>query len=367
LSRVGIYTDQVYNIVHQNKSFTYLPFGKTEALPIIIIGKEHCYESSKELPIGKLDEAISAAAHIEEVAPFQGVNYYIAEVIDRDKTRINFFTIKQSVYKKFSSSSVVIIPESMLIYCLLNKSTSSSELQSIRTNSHLSAFLNKDGFKSLVKNQNQGELESIVQHLVLTQEESAVYDENDYIKISLKQLLLLPKYCYRQIFNFMPFKQRLNVLPLRLMAASSIAIVFCYLLLSSGWLYYQKDSLEQKLSEQRDSLNEVFSLQKSFEDEIALQHAYKNNKKLSELTSNVWQVLLPLISTNSEILSINYFNGEYTMRVKSKKSTDVIQFLSDNLLITAPKMVSPAVKSRGKEIITLKFSLLNKVRSYEPA
>jgi hypothetical protein len=76
-------------------------------------------------------------------------------------------------------------------------------------------------------------------------------------------------------------------------------------------------------------------------------------------------VLLDLVSIDAELMAVSYFDKVYSIRVKSKKSTDVIEFLSKQKTISPPKLVSPAVKSRGREIIKLTFKYIGEESSNE--
>ena len=357
LSNVAIYSNELYSLVKQEQQLTSSS-SKIETNPaIVIVGREHCFECTKDIPIGKFDEAIQAASFVDNIAPFSGVNYFVAESISSEKTRIHYFMIKQSIYDEFSRSSLVIVPESLLVYLYLKKDKVPGIAKLKRNKGYLFATLNNDGFKSFISESGELEINQLLQYSIATNEVSVNVSHNDFLNNQLKAFFGLPRYCYKQVFNFFPIRKYLYLLPAKLMSVTISCIILLYFCISSSWLYFQGSNLDSELSEQRELLNDVFALQASLDEERAFQAGIANNTKLSTITSDVWLVILPLISTNSEVLSITYTSDEYTIRVKSPRSSEVIQFLSDNKNITTPKIVSPAIKSRGKEIISVKFSI----------
>jgi hypothetical protein len=137
------------------------------------------------------------------------------------------------------------------------------------------------------------------------------------------------------------------------------------MLSSSAWLLYKANNAETSLFSQKQSLNQVFALQSTMLEASQANQALSNNTKISEITSPVWSVLLDLVSIDAELLAVSYFDKVYSIRVKSEKSTDVIEFLSKQKTISPPKLVSPAVKSRGREIIKLTFKYIGEESSNE--
>ena len=64
-----------------------------------------------------------------------------------------------------------------------------------------------------------------------------------------------------------------------------------------------------------------------------------------------------IASIDVNVLSLRIESGEIFIRTKSKQATDVLERLASMENVTSPQMTSPIVKSRGDEIITVKFSL----------
>jgi len=295
-----------------------------------------------------------------DVAPFHGQTYFYAEPQEAGKTRVYFFTIKQSVYDLFSSQSLVIIPETLLALRYLQKKKESASVEAQRHNTRILSSIQKDKFVSLMLKPNNEHINQVVQHSLVNFSEREVLDEPHYLSVLSKQLFGLPLYVYLQSFNTASVKKRVSELPLKVLGLTSAAIVSGYFIFVSAWLYLQNNAVEENLALQQKALNDVFTLQASIDKEKELLSQLADNKKASIVTTHVWPVLLELIRTNAEILSINYFDNQYTVRVKSIRSTDVVQFLSDNKETSSPEVTSAVVKSRGKEIITVKFSMVEK-------
>ena len=90
--------------------------GVSESKALLtIVGKEHTFDTHKDLPISSKKEALLAAKHMKGVAPFAGQIYTAASSLDGGKTRVYFFAIKQTFIDEQCRNSLFILPESYLM------------------------------------------------------------------------------------------------------------------------------------------------------------------------------------------------------------------------------------------------------------
>ena len=360
LSTAGIFTEQFYAFDKKDGELCLKKARGDKIRPVVVIGREHCYECRRDLPIGKIDEARKAAMMMDDLSPFPGVNFFLLESLGSDKTRVHFYIIKQDTYQQLAGRSWFLVPESMLLHLALQQETAASSAQVTLGSRKLFSYHSKDGFKSALVKSSTSELNFIAQHSSGAVEQAIEYNEASYPRLLLQSLRHLPGYTYAQVFN----KNRLVVfakkLPLKAMALAGAGVFIAYLALSSLWLYSQQSYLAAQIEQQRANLDEVFSLQSALNKLVNRHEELASNRKLPVVTSSVWEILTQVIEQDAELLSVNYFNNEYTVRIKAQKSTPIVQYLSENNAITTPKMVAPVVKSRGKEILSVKFSLLTK-------
>ncbi len=296
---------------------------------------------------------------MDDLAPFSGVNFFLIESLTRDSSRIHFFVVRKSVYDLLAKKSWLLFPESMLIKQALNKQLTSNVIIADIAERQIIAYKTNDGFKSVLKD-GTDQLNKIAQYSAGQLDEAKKLTTQHYSALLLRSAFTLPRYCYQQAFNLPRFISLWKNVPIKFVAIACSLVFFTYLALSSAWLSYQQTRLSNEITQQKDQLEKVFSLQAAINKELAAQKQLAKIKNLSLITANVWPLLLELVEQNTELLSVNFENGEYTVRMRSKKSTTIMQFLSDNKSITTPIMASPVVKNRGKEIMTVRFSLINK-------
>jgi hypothetical protein len=367
LQYVGHYTNKLQKISLSEGKYV-VNITDNDHFPIVIIGREHCYESFRDLPIAKAEEAIAAASHLGDVSPFEGVSYFVVQSLADDKTRIHFCTIKQEIFELFSSRALIIIPESILLFGILQKNAQRKYALKYQSKSRgLAAVYKHQRFTSIIKEASADDFD-IPQQMIdieLDSNKIDVISESDYYKKLTKQLIKLPRYVIKSAFNALPFKQKVHTLPVKTSLIAGLSVFLFYMLSSSAWLLYKANNAETNLFSQKQSLNQVFALQSTMLEASQANQALSNNTKISEITSPVWSVLLDLVSIDAELLAVSYFDKEYSIRVKSEKSTDVIEFLSKQKTISPPKLVSPAVKSRGREIIKLTFKYIGEESSNE--
>lgn len=350
---VGLYTDQLYALKPENGKPVLTPKNK---LPISIVGREHCFECVKVLPIGKLNEANKAASMMPNPAPFDGKVFYLANSVGPDKTQVTFFVIKQNVYEKLKASSWVILPESLLIASELIKSSSNVKGRYSIGTRQLDAYIVDGAFKSIVVDENDF-LVQLANSQSGNIETSINKKDQQYVYSLLLAFAKLPAKSYGDALNKARAKQLFGLIPYKLLGATVAATLTVYLAFSSLWLSWQLSDVEQQLSEQQNNLNEVFKLQKSLNAEQDFYRALATNSRVTEVTSPVWAHVLGLVGSNTEVLSARYENNQFSLRLKAAKATEAMGVLSENRSLLLPQMTSSVTKSRGKEIFSVQFGL----------
>lgn len=353
----GIYIKQYYAFSKTEKGMILKEHPKNFKRPVLIIGREHCYECSRDLPIARIDEARKAAMMMEDIAPYQSVNFFLIESLNSDSCRIHFFAIEKLLYLELAKHSWLLLPESLLIKQAFTKHLKSNAISAQVVNRQITAYQTNDGFKSIITNDGHLNLDELAQYSAAQLDEPEVLTSQQYAKILIQNVFSLPRYCYQQGINSARFISWLKAQPLKIIAVTASSMFALYLGLSSLWLIYQQNSLHAQIDKQKNELEHVFHLKSEISAEFNKQAKLAKIDNLSLVTANVWPLLFNIIEKNSELLSVNFQDGKYTVRMKVVKSTEILQQLSESTLITNPTMVSPVMKSHGKEIMAIKFSL----------
>jgi len=361
LNKVGFYTDKLYlqgQEISTDAFYNAQPGNNPP--PVIIIGREHCFECIKEIPINKIEEAKKAAKLIDDIAPFDGVSFFYVEIIANEKARIHYFVVKDDVFQQFSHKAFILVPEGMLIYAYMKrKNLLNTKLVANYDGRVFTAYNTVDGYKTVISQQQVTVgLNQIIEHAHVHFENELNYDIAKYRKLLIQELFKLPPFCMAQIINTQPLTEFSTTIPYKKLSLLSAVFFSFYMATTSAWLYLYEQQLAGEISDQRGQLNEVFALQSAFEVETEKYQVFAGNQEFSKLTSLIWPTIFGLIDNGGEILTVRHENESFTLRVKADKSTDVIEFLAKQADITQPTMVSPVIKSRGKEIVTLNFSLV---------
>lgn len=325
---------------------------------LTIVGKEYTFETHKDLPIASRKEALLAAKHMKDVAPFVGQTYTVATSLEDGKTRVYFFTVKQSFIENQCRDSLFIIPESYLLFAGLSKGTVPNSIEGLFQQRSIKAALSKDGF-SCMHSDTLGNREYGFDLADQNNLKSKTFEGSDYIKQLFRNITLLPSTAYNQALNFTLLKSFWS--PHSAKVASIVAATFftLYMSLASGYLIFKENSLSARLAEQQSSINELFEQQGQLEEMNAQLKALAENPLFEELSAPLWLLITELADNGADVSLVSSTGRDVTLRMKAAKSTDIMHFLAGSSALERPEIVSPAVKSGGKELFTVKFTLVS--------
>ena len=353
VNKIKFFTAQELSLEVSNSNV--ITFGNEHAIGsklISVIGKEHSFECTKELPISSQKEALVAASHMTNIAPFPGKTFFIAEKIGSDKTLIHCFTVKQDIYDKAVQNSLFVVPESLLLFSALKKSKA-RRIEAEFNRRIIVSSNDVSGFECFLKQAND---HTFSFPNLETQIESEKLSAHDYFSFIINQLFALPLDIYQQAINISSLTSKVMALPLKQMALTAIVTFSIYMIGVSSYLSYKDSSLTAQINEQQSSLNELFLKQRDIEKRQAQLRELAENSEFSQLSAPLWSLVIELFKNGAEFSLISFLDNEISLRLKAEKSTEVMQFLSAHPQVFQPTLVSPAVKTRGKELFTVKFT-----------
>lgn len=373
-SRVGIVTkanlevEQIINVSKLIGYFTQFLYSKnTETRHdgkklICIVGREYCYESTKELPIAKLDEAIKAAQLLDDIAPFSGRRYFLVDKTQSDRSRITFFVINQKFLEQIERRAWMIIPESLLTKQWLDshKKEGGSFLTAKQQGRSLLAYRTESEFRSQLATDEDTENDFFSKQFSGIAKNNIELSEDKTEAMLLESIAGLPTFVLKQSFNSARLKRLFSGVPWLNGALLFSGMFALYLAMSSLYLYVKSERVASQLAEQRTQLNEVFALQSKYDNLASQLVGLENNAELDSITSSVWSVIFELLNHKDlDILSFQYEAGMFSLRTKSIKATDVIERVSKMSTITDVELTSPVVKSGNRELLSFKFRLVS--------
>lgn len=311
---------------------------------IAVVGKEYCFESTKELPIGSKEEALKAAKLDVDSAPFAGKRYVRVEKLDVHRVAVTHCTVKQTVYEQLIQQFWFVIPEPLLVreYLIREKRP---QMESAMGHRQVIASIAGSDFRMQVAYSNEGK--------------QAADQTNAYVQLLLEQLKILGS-ALRQSLVTERLQAWFDKLPLKGMAITAFVIFSAYLAGSSMWLMNKEQSLQEQLALQQTDLDSVFALQNQLSSSQRIMSGWQNEPRLQQLSAPVWSVVLDWLKQDVEILAFTYDGIKFKVRGKADKATDAIAGLSQFEQISEPESVAPVVKSRDKEIFTVEFTMRDK-------
>lgn len=322
--------------------------GERNFSPIVIVAREHVYESYRDVPVTKTQEVIQIAKNMTDVAPFYGKTFFYIVSLSAEKSRIYFFTVIQDVYEKCEINSLFVIPENLLY---LVKS-----LQAKGENSY--SLKRTDGL--VYVNFLANEFSTEMLNTPVDNPELNFKSEQEVIEYWLASLTQLPKYVYSNAFNSELMKRLGKKFPLKAVSAVAGVSFMIYMVGVSFWLSIENKRVTDEISEQRSALNHVFQIQQELNDKKELAQQLQENAGRFNGSTDIWRITLALVEQNMQVVRLSFNEPTYSMTIKSDKATDAISLLSSMEQITQPQIDSPAIKSRGKELVSLSFQLNRK-------
>lgn len=311
--------------------------------PLMIIGKEHCFETTRELPIGRINEAVKAARMMDDVAPFKGRRYFLVESLSDSRTLVTFCTVKQDVYQKLYTDAWLLLPEPLLIKLQMSKEAFSehSQLTFSIGSRKLSVIRQGLNFRC--------QLGGNVADETLT--------GKDYTDFLINSLSRLPSHLALQAINQERITGIAKSIPWKRCGIASALVFTLYLAMTSLWLGGYEQHLQEKITAQRSELDTVFALQRQLEQYDEKIASWRSEPTIAKSLSGIWPVVLDLIDQNVEILSFTLDEEGIVIRGRADKATDAIAFLAERPEITLPESISPVAKSQRREIFAVRFQL----------
>jgi len=139
--------------------------------------------------------------------------------------------------------------------------------------------------------------------------------------------------------------------------ALPFTVVFsCYLALSSTYLLYKQQSLQQHAG-QNSEVAVALKQQLVLDKQLTRYNAFKGFIAGQTNHTPLWLVLADIFPT-AKFTNIRVTNNRYVLRGSATKATDLLEALSDNKQVVSAKFDFPTRKNRGRESFVISFELI---------
>lgn len=280
---------------------------------------------------------------------------------------MTFWVVNPESLTGLSIKPWLIFPESYLISLGLAEGIEVAEIP--RVNNTL--FISKTGKRltSGLQSVNTPNLQNFCFSTgsALTAQNSQIFSaqHNDLSALIYQGLKSLPLSQW-QAFTLKKQSKGANQFPWKAASILSGLLLTLYLTISSVYLVYQEQQLQQQLQAQTQQVNEALSLQKKYNKEKQWQAQLVTPLQQSTAHWQVWPIALDAIKVGAKVQTILYKHGVFRVNGqtdKGVKATDVLAKLSENPNVELPKFASPVRARHGQEKFAITFALKSPINS----
>jgi len=129
-----------------------------------------------------------------------------------------------------------------------------------------------------------------------------------------------------------------------------------YLAISSSYLAYKKNNLENKLSAQRQEVNDAFEQQNTYDKNKEKYQSLKVFLADKQPHSAIWLVLAQVIE-QAKFSYVKLANNRYNIRGVSPKATQLLEELTKNVYVKEALFENPTRTTRKGELFSISLLL----------
>lgn len=346
--------------------FQPYPARKAGSARIIILGRQHYFETRKTYPVHTLKE-LRAAISLDapELSPWPAAQP-VYQVVSRQpgQMRVNIWFPNPAIAARLAKAWLVI-PESLLI-----ARASCNRLLHIQAPQPWFLYTSESGLitsqqaKGLYADQNVfaglTPLDADQMHVVPQREIWSFYHQG-ILKLSSQDIAGL---WVAQQRLALPDAARLKTL-----STLAAALFIVYTGASSAWLVYTKNQLEQAVSSTRANTDAELALESELE-QMAARHTQLSQALTTGTSSALALAVYPHFSGQvSQLQRLGFTGQQVELSVVTPSATDLLETLSDNPAITRVSFSGPVQGNRrgNGDQATLVFGLRPTAKSLTTA
>jgi len=131
-----------------------------------------------------------------------------------------------------------------------------------------------------------------------------------------------------------------------------------YLALSSAYIMYQKNNLEQALANQGEKVSIALTQQNTFDKQFQRYTALQSFFEVKKTKSNIWLLMSDLYPYVT-LSNVRLIGERFVVRGKAPIATQILEKISNKDFVLDAKFDFPTRKYRGQEEFVISFELMN--------
>ncbi|WP_281556603.1 hypothetical protein [Thalassomonas sp. RHCl1] len=352
LCRVAGYYSQgnLYRLTYNNGEVSFSPAEENAPAPLIlVVAREYYQEQVKSYPVEE-KKAIDGLLRLEYARG--PVKYHITDIAN-GSSHVNIWQFSPDLPK-----AKLIIPESFLLNLLL---------------SNQEVLVNESNNQCLfVAKANQAVVSSLSGALIIDVERfctsAGIALPQQTYQINQEQLperLLtgLASCHLNKLLSFVNnFSVRDNTSLVKGFALPALLTGSLYLFISSLWLLWQNNDLQQQVQHQQEDVMQAVTLRDEFSQDLQQLELLGNFLTSKASKAAVWLIVAEIYE-EAEITALRYSNGRFILLGKTSKATNFLAKLADNPLVENAKFDLPVRKTKKSDHFTISFMLKDRFTS----
>jgi len=331
--------------------------AKNNAKPLLIVSRNFYVESIKNYPITNKKELHKLLKlETSTLSNEEGNIFYHSWQANHDKnnnqSQVNIWQLNNDVPNAF-----LRIPESLLLALALpthtvmqkqaNKDVYITRINGLIHSLSESAIINSADTFAMSVGINQKTQKQVVPSAQLA----------EAFALGIKKLTL------PILASFIKAPKKVERLQLVKTISLPFILVFsAYLALTSAYIVYKKNNLQQQLASQSSNVSIALKQQVDSDEKLAQYDSLKIFLSKQTSHSSLWLIMSDLFPT-AKFSNIRVNNSRYVLRGSAIKATKVLELLSKHKQVQEAKFDFPTQKNRGRENFVISFKLVRMVKT----
>lgn len=358
LARIGFRSDVAYGFSYQDEcaSLDSITTEEHPRLWILIVAREHYFESVKDYPIGNLKDLKSIISQEPWNFPYQGEKFVNFERLSPQSFQVTTWVVKEDVYSGLVDRPLLLIPETAAMAAVLGEVS----IEYTRLGQTVQLSKTVDGLRSKLDRSKCSEPVENESILAATVDFRFLGDE-PFEKLESKQFPLALVKGVWALIKVAPLRFRVQsrsvAYPWRALGKVASFTVLAYLALSSAYISLTGHFQETRIDRLTAKVEPVSVWRRSSLD-------YQNqlnviNGGLQSVKPNwiLGDISLDLIKTGVTIRSIRSENSDVVLFLAATKATDVLAFLAKDKRVKEVEYAFPVQQVSNQQQFALKIVL----------
>nr|BBG82696.1 hypothetical protein [Shewanella sp.] len=130
-----------------------------------------------------------------------------------------------------------------------------------------------------------------------------------------------------------------------------------YLALSSSFVAYQLQSVENEIEDQKDAISSVLNLQNQIAQLTQELAQFETVNQQPPPLWRIWQILSPYYTQGVSVKFIRYNNEQVYFSGEAPSASNILESMLDNPMVLSPEFTTSVTKQKDNESFIIRFSL----------